>query len=137
MEQELKQDFEKQLYATIFSFQLRAVSLPVEFEDAIQETEVMKQDLQVAKAEQNSTRVSLETELMKAKRRTKVKGNIAEAKAQATMLANKADIEQYTMTQHKTADSYAKVMKALDDKEGDVLEYMGARVLRDHPSELT
>merc|ERR1719272_675829 len=129
MEQELKQDFEKQLYATIFSFQLRAVSLPVEFEDAIQETEVMKQDLQVAKAEQNSTRVALETELMKAKRRMQVKGNQAEASARSTMLTNAADISQFTMTQHKAADSYAMVTKALDGKEADVLEYIETRVL--------
>lgn len=137
MEQQLKKDFELRLYASIFSFQLRAVSLPVEFEDAIQETEVMKQDLQVAKAEQNSTRVALETELMQAKRRMKVKGNQAQAKAQSTMLTNTADISQYTMTQHKAADSYAMVMKALDGKEADVLEYMETRVLRDHASGLT
>lgn len=137
MEQQLKADFQKRLYASIFSFQLRSVALPAEFEDAIQETEVMKQDLQVAKAEQNSTRVSLETELMKAKRRMKVRMNQAEGSARSTMLSNAADISQYTMTQHKAADSYAMVMKALDGKENDVLEYMETRVLRDHASKLT
>merc|ERR1719329_1878597 len=137
MEQQLKADFQKRLYASIFSFQLRSVALPEEFEDAIQETEVMKQDLQVAKAEQNSTRVSLETELMKAKRRMKVRVNQADGKAQSTMLSNAADIEQYTMSQHKAADSYAMVLKALGGKEKDVIEYMEARVLRDHVSALT
>ena len=90
---------------------MRPVSLPVEFEDAIQETEVMKQDLQVAKAEQNSTRVAFETELMKTKRRMKVRVNQAEGNARSTMLTNVVDISQYTMTQHKAADSYAMVMK--------------------------
>merc|ERR1712137_1043994 len=76
----------------------------------------MKQDMQVAKAEQESTKVALATELMKAKRRTKVRANKADAFAQSTMLANRADIEQYTLTQHKAADSYAMVMNALDGK---------------------
>lgn len=137
MEAELRGDFERMLYASIFSFQLRAVQLPREFEDAIQETEVMKQDLQVAKAQQNSTQVALETELMKAKRRMKVRVNQAEGKAQSTMLSNAADIEQYTMSQHKAADSYAMVLKALGGKEKDVIEYMETRVLRDHTSALT
>merc|ERR1719272_2349959 len=99
MEQELKGVFEQELFSTVFSFQLRSVSLPKAFEDAIQETEVMKQDLQVAKAEQNATRVLLETELMKAKRRVLVKSQSAEATANSTMLANAADIAQYTITQ--------------------------------------
>jgi len=73
---------------------------------------------------------------MKAKRRTKVRANKADAFAQSTMLANRADIEQYTLTQHKAADSYAMVMNPLDGKESDVLEYIEARVLRDHPSNL-
>jgi regulator of protease activity HflC (stomatin/prohibitin superfamily) len=136
MEAQLRADFEERLFATIFSFQLRSVQLPQEFEDAIQETEVMKQDMQVAEAEQSSTRVALETELMKAKRRTRVRANKADASAQSTMLANSADIEQYTLTQHKAADSYAEVLKALDGKESDVLEYIESRVLRDHPSGL-
>jgi len=137
METLLKEQFESRLYATIFSFQLRAVQLPSEFEEAIQETEVMKQDLQVAKAEQESTKVALETELMKATRRTKVRSSKASAEAQAIMLENRADIEQYTVTQHKAADSYALVSASLGGKEADVLEYIESRVIRDHPSALT
>jgi len=137
MENLLKKEFESRLHAGIFSFQLRSVQLPQPFEDAIQETEVMKQDMQVAKAEQESNKVALETELMKAKRRTRVRSNKASAIAQKTMLANRADIEQYTLTQHKAADSYAMVSQALGGKEADVLEYIEARVIRDHPSALT
>lgn len=75
MEKKLLDDFQGRLFSHIFSFQLRTVSLPQDFEDAIQETEVMKQDVRVAQAEQNSTRVSLETQLMQATRRTQVRAN--------------------------------------------------------------
>lgn len=133
MEALLKKDFNEQLHANVFSFQLRTVALPGEFESAIQETEVKRQDLKVAEAEQNSTRVSLETDLMQAKKRTQVKANQGEAEASAVMLENSADITQYLASQRRSADSYEGVLKELDSKEADMLAYMQARVLRDHP----
>jgi len=135
MEKLLKDDFEARLYATIFSFQLRSVGLPDEFEKAIQKTEVMKQDVQVAQAEQISNKVGLETQLMQANRRVKVKANVAEGFAQSVMLQNTADIEQFTATQEKAAESYKSVLANLDDKEGELLAYVQSRVLRDHISE--
>jgi len=135
MEKFLKEDFEARLYSTIFSFQLRSVGLPEEFEKAIQQTEVKKQDTQVAEAEQVSNKVGLETELMKANRRVKVKANIAEGFAESVMLENKADIEQFTATQEKAAASYKGVLKELDGKEEELLAYVQSRVLRDHISE--
>lgn len=136
MEDQLMKDFELRLSASIFSFQLRSVALPQEFEEAIQQTEVMKQDVQVAKAEQNATRVALETQLMQAKRRTKILSNNAEAIAASVMLSNKADITQYAATQEKSADSYSQILEKLDGKEEDLLAYMQARAVRDHASEL-
>lgn len=137
MEAVLLEEFESKLFSTIFSFQLRSVGLPPDFEEAIQQTEVMRQDVQVAEMEQNSTRVQLETELMQAIRRTKIVANRAEGQAESIMLANKADIAQYLATQQKSADSYAGVLKNLDGDERDMLSYMQARVLRDHPGEKT
>jgi hypothetical protein len=135
MEKVLKKDFEDKLFATIFSFQLRSVGLPDEFEKAIQMTEVKKQDVQVAEAEQLSTKVALETELMQAKRRTKVKANRAEGFAESIMLENSADITQYLATQEKAAASYKGILKELDNKENELLAYVQSRVLRDHISD--
>lgn len=135
MEAQLLKDFKARLFSTVFSFQLRTVGLPKPFEDAIQETEVKKQDVRVAQAEQNSTRVQLQTQLMQAKRRTQVKANKASGFAQSVILANSADIKQFTATQEKAADSYAAVMKQLDENAVDLLDYMEVRALRDHPSE--
>jgi len=137
MERQLKKDFNDRLFSNVFSFQLRTVSLPNEFESAIQETEVMRQDLQVAEAEQNATRVSLETQLIQAQKRTKVRANKGEAEAAAVLLSNKADIEQYVAMQHKSADSYGNVLQELGSSEGSMLEYMQARILRDHPADKT
>jgi len=137
MEALLKRDFQAFLYSQIFSFQLRSVGLPPEFEDAIQETEVKKQDLEVAEAEQKSTKVSLETQLMQAERRVKVMDNSAEAQAQTLLLNNDADITQYMAAQQWSADSYREILSELGSNETDMLAYMQARVLRDHPGAKT
>mmetsp|Transcript_73555 Transcript_73555/g.227166 ORF Transcript_73555/g.227166 Transcript_73555/m.227166 type:complete len:343 (+) Transcript_73555:67-1095(+) len=137
MEAKLKDVFEKQLFASIFSFQLRSVLLPQDFENAIQLTEVKKQDVHVAEAERNTTRVALETELMQAHRRVQVTSNNGEAYEQAVTLQNLADINQFNQTQAMVADSYADVLKALDSKENGLLAYMQSRVVRDHPSDKT
>lgn len=137
MQADLEQKFEEELFANVVSFQLRSVHLPDDFEDAIQETEVTKQDLQVALAEQNATRVEMQTELLKAQKSQMVTSNQAQARAQSTMLANTADIAQYTATQHRATDGYVEILEALDDDGAEALRYMQARVLRDHPSDKT
>lgn len=137
MEALLKKDFQEFLYSHIFSFQLRSVGLPPPFEDAIQETEVQKQDLEVAQAEQKSQKVSMETQLMQATRRIKVIDNNAEAQAQTLLLNNAADIAQYIASQKLSADSYRAVLSELGANETEMLAYMQARVLRDHPSAKT
>jgi len=137
MEQLLQKAYESKLFASVFSFQLRTVGLPNDFEEAIQNTEVMKQETNKALAEQNSTEVQLETDLMLARRRTKVLANKAEGQATSVMLANKADISQYTVSQKKAADSYDLVLKQLGEKPEDLVMYMQARVIRDHPGDKT
>lgn len=134
MEERLRKESEKVLYATIFSFQLRSVGLPKEFEEAIQQTEVMKQDIKVSLAEQNSTKVSLETKLIEAKTRTKVAAAQAEAQADSMMLANDADIAQFKISQEKSADAFGDVLGKLDGNEAGLFAYMQARALRDHAS---
>jgi len=135
MERQLLQDYQERLFSSIFSFQLRRVGLPKAFEDAIQETEVKRQDVRVAEAEQNSTRVTLQTQLMQAQRRTKVKAERATGFAESLMLENRADIKQLLVTQEKAADSYAAVLHQLDDNQQELLDYMEVRALRDHPSD--
>lgn len=137
METQLSEDFNGRLHATIFSFQLRSVELPQEFEEAIQRTEVMKQDIRAASAEQNSTIISLETDLMMAQRRTKVAQAKGEGVAKSIMLTNLADIAQFNATQRLSAESYSQVMKSLDSNEKDLMAYMKASILRDHPSKST
>lgn len=52
--------------ASVEFFQLRSVDLPDDFENAIQLSEVKKQDIQKAEAERSRTQVEIQTKLMTA-----------------------------------------------------------------------
>ena len=52
--------------AIVEFFQLRSVDLPDDFENAIQLSEVKKQDIQKAEAERSRTQVEIQTKLMTA-----------------------------------------------------------------------
>jgi hypothetical protein len=53
-------------YSYIQFLQLRSVDLPNPFEDAIQESEVKKQDIKKAEAELNKVRVEVDTRIKSA-----------------------------------------------------------------------
>ena len=55
--------FNQQCYSYIQFLQLRSVDLPNPFEDAIQESEVKKQDIKKAEAELNKVRVEVDTRI--------------------------------------------------------------------------
>jgi hypothetical protein len=70
----IKDDFQVNLdkafsaicFANIQFLQLRSVDLPTLFEQSIQESEVKKQDIQKAQAEQNKVRVEVDTRIKSA-----------------------------------------------------------------------
>ena len=59
----LNEIFTKQCYSFIQFLQLRSVDLPSLFEQAIQESEVKKQDIQKAFAELNKVKVEVDTKI--------------------------------------------------------------------------
>lgn len=61
MQDALNEAYKAVCFASIDFFQLRSVDLPDKFENAIQLTEVKKQDIQKAQAEKNKVEVELET----------------------------------------------------------------------------
>ena len=58
--------FSKLCYSNIQFLQLRSVDLPNLFEESIQESEVKKQDIQKAQAEQNKVRIEVDTRIKSA-----------------------------------------------------------------------
>jgi regulator of protease activity HflC (stomatin/prohibitin superfamily) len=62
----LNDAFNKTCYANIQFLQLRSVDLPAPFEQAIQESEVKRQDIQKASAELNKVRIEVDTKIKSA-----------------------------------------------------------------------
>ncbi|CEM37183.1 unnamed protein product [Vitrella brassicaformis CCMP3155] len=136
MEDVMNDVFQRQAFASVGGFQLKTVSLPPLFEQAIQETEVQKQDIKKAEAEQQRTVVTLETTVIQAQKHVEVVLQQALATAESIRLNNLASIQAYNITQLLQAMSYGELLPSLNSSVPLLLDYMKIRAVRDHPSAL-
>lgn len=137
MEDELKSVFGKQAYSSIAYFQLRKVTLPKDFEDSIQDTEVKRQDIATASAEMLNQEVVMQTAVKVAEQSAIGIGIDANATALATLAYVDAYVKQFNMTQTLQAVSFVKTLTELGGDESKFLEYMRMRAVRDHPAPLS
>jgi len=103
----------KKLHISIRGLQLRSVDLPDKYEASIADTQKEEQDYQTAMAERATNIMSMETELMQAKKKQEqlmvdVQGNVS-----AILEENQAWVEQYTNFQRQQADAYAALLHSL------------------------
>jgi regulator of protease activity HflC (stomatin/prohibitin superfamily) len=135
MTEMLEKSFQQRCFVTVPFFQLRTVILPKQFEESIQDTEVQKQDIQTATAQQQSLLVEYETKVIQAKRTVEVLDQEGQANAQAVKLANDAYCEQLNASVVVQAEAYHKMLKTTF--RGDInalLRSMHIRAMRDHGS---
>ena len=66
MHMDLNKTFAEECFSTVEYFQLKSIDLPDEYEKAIQETEVKKQDIIKAQAEKEKVAIELETQIKQA-----------------------------------------------------------------------
>merc|ERR1719215_1568588 len=133
----LDKHFKLHGFSEIPFFQLRTVHLPREFEDAIKETQVKQQEIQIAQLEQKTNRVQFETQVLQAEQAVRVMQNEAQAEAQAILAANEAYCEQYKVTQNLQSKALHQLMESAGWTAKELLEYLRIRAVRDHPSEKT
>merc|ERR1712032_1106833 len=137
MEDELKETFVATAFSSVPFFQLRSVSLPSEFEQAIQETEVKEQDIATATAENSTRSVEMDTQILQAQQTAAQIAINANASAQQTMLEVQAYVQQFNLSQTLQADSFEPLFEKLGRNESLLLEYMRMRALREHPDHLS
>lgn len=135
MHEHLRTHFRDHVFADVPFFQLRSVHLPTAFEDAIQETQVKQQDIQIAEAEQQSKKVQFGTKVIQAEQQVKVLKNQADAEAKRVLLNNDAFCKQYLLTQEKQVMALKAVMKESDWSGDQLLDYLAIRAIRDHPAD--
>lgn len=133
----LDRHFQSHGFAEVPFFQLRTVHLPTEFEDAIRETQVKQQDIQIAALEQKTKKVTFQTKVLQAEQEVKVLKNQADAEASAIMAENEAYCKQYKVTQNLQSSALKKLVKVSGWDSKQLLEYLRIRAVRDHPSDKT
>lgn len=133
----IKDDFQnalnKELNTTCFSnvqfMQLRSVDLPTKFEQAIQESEVKKQDIQKATAELNKVRIETDTLMKSAFIQKNVTINIAEGEASSIIKQNDADVESLRKYQDSQTEAYAKLKQKMEMSNKDLLGFIKAKLI--------
>lgn len=137
MHTRLNDHFKKHAFSEVPFFQLRTVHLPAEFEEAIKDTQVKQQEIQIATLEQKTKRVQFETNVIKAEQAVKVMHNQASAEAASILAQNKAYCEQYKVSQDLQSKALKQLMAAAGWDSKQVLEYLRIRAVREHPSDKT
>jgi len=137
MEEELKKKFASDAFSDVAFFQLRSVSLPADFEEAIQQTEVKKQDIQTATAEKGNQEVQMQTKVLQAQQQAQAIALQANASAQTIILQAEAYVQQFQLSQELQAESFKPLLDKLGGNESLLLEYMRTRAMRDHPDQLS
>jgi len=105
-------------------FQLKSIDLPDKYEVAIQETEVMRQDIHKAEAEKAKMQIELETTILQAQIASNININKAEANGQS-----------FYKIQYQQAASLKTIKDALGLSNPDLLDYLRAKILREYPED--
>lgn len=119
-------------YASVEFFQLRSVDLPPEFDKAIADTEVAKQNITKASAQFNASLVNMQTELYQAQYAANVTINLAKGQAEATVISANASAQSFELVQEAQAKAYKQIKDDLNMDSEDFIDYLKARAIRDH-----
>ena len=132
MQNYLSKAFNSSYYASIEFFQLRSVDLPSEFDDAISQTEISKQNISKAYAQYNASIVLMKTQLYQAQYNANITINLAQGAANATVTQAKAQADSFEIVQDAQAEAYKSIKEKLNMTNEELIDYMKARAIRDH-----
>ena len=129
---ELNLRFDKNCFSNIQFLQLRSVNLPNLFEQSIQESEVKKQDIQKAQAEQNKVKIEIDTKIKAAEFQKDVIINKADGEAQAIIKQNDAYVESLLKMQDMQTLAYKNLKESLGLSNQDLLDFMKMKIVKEY-----
>lgn len=132
-QQQLNMTFAEQWFATVEYFQLKSIDLPDKYEIAIQETEVMKQDIHRAEAEKSKMQIELETKVKQATIASNININRAQGNAATLTQSNMATAESFYKIQNQQATSLAALVQSLQLTPDQLIQYLRAKILKEYP----
>ena len=135
MEQALNEVLRRQVYCAVVFFQLRDVDLPDAFEDAIQLTEVKKQEIHKAEARTKKTKVQIQTDLITAELQVQTIRSKAEAEGQALLAATEAKLQGYIATESQHVSGLKALAARLELTSAELLQLMQSKALEGHQAD--
>jgi regulator of protease activity HflC (stomatin/prohibitin superfamily) len=132
MEASLTKRLRSEMGIGIKFFQLKDVDLPNSFEDAIQTTEVKKQDIEKAKAEKSKVVVEIETKLQKAKQNQEIILNKAYGEANRTTLNNYATVKSFNVTERSIVDGLKELKSTAEFNNQQLLNYIESKIIENY-----
>ena len=129
---ELNLQFDKICFSNIQFLQLRSVNLPNLFEQSIQESEVKKQDIQKAQAEQNKVKIEIDTKIKAAEYQKNVIINKAEGEAQAIIKQNEAYVDALLKTQNTQTQAFKNLKDNLHLTNENLLDFMKTKMIKEY-----
>ena len=94
------------------------------------ESEVKKQDIQKALAEQNKVKIEVDTKIKAAEYQKNVIINRAEGEAAAIMQQNKANVDSLLRTQNTQTMAYKKLKETLNLNNNDLLDFIKSKIIK-------
>jgi len=128
----LKKQFLTRCFSDVNFLQLITVDLPNPFENAISQTEVKKQDINVASAQAKKTNVELETKVKSALYQKDVTLNLAVGNAKSIQQQNTANVNSFNKVQTSQTNAYSNLKKNLKMKNKDLLKMIKTQVIGDY-----
>lgn len=128
----LDKAFNQFCFADIQFLQLRSVDLPNLFEQSIQESEVKKQDIQKAQAEQNKVKIEVDTKIKSAEYQKDVTVNMAQGEAEAILKQNSANVDAFTKMTNTQTLAYAKMKSELGLNNENLLNLLKGKIAKEN-----
>lgn len=136
----IKDDFQNSLdlafnttcFANVQFMQLRSVDLPNLFEEAIQESEVKKQDIQKANAELNKVKIELDTLEKAAVIKKNATINLSEGEAESILKQNDAEVKSLINTQNTQTEAYSQFKNTLQISNSGLLNFIKTKLIKNY-----
>lgn len=135
MKMELNDLFGREAFCNVTNVQLKTLTLPPTFEEAIRETQVAAEKKRTATAERSNQVVSAETEVLQSEQEAERIQIDAQAAAETIRVNNEAFIAQFLFSQGLQAERLSVIYDQLDRNETLLMDYLNMRAVRDHPSD--
>mmetsp|Transcript_7060 Transcript_7060/g.10384 ORF Transcript_7060/g.10384 Transcript_7060/m.10384 type:complete len:328 (+) Transcript_7060:27-1010(+) len=123
-----------EVHAEVGYFQLRSIDLVDAYEQAIEEKEIVRQEILKAQFERQSKLVAAETEVLVASKEAQVVIISANADAQATIINAEGQANATKTLVEAETGSYSTLKSSLSFNTTELLSYIWIKTIKDHDS---